>query len=122
MRRRSSLALPIHNSNFESCFRLGRNYTLAATETVRGSELLHLALREYPAADTNVKRNYSRPWRQALGFVAIDPGAARTMTRSEMLERGHSEKDRSWRPHTSRAWHIAPLKRRWGKLHSKRGE
>ena len=29
------LAFPIHNSNLEYCFRLGRNYALAATETVR---------------------------------------------------------------------------------------
>src|SRR6516225_7065335 len=40
------LGLPIHNSNLEGCFRLGRNYTLAVTETVRRSELLHLTPRE----------------------------------------------------------------------------
>jgi hypothetical protein len=32
---------------------------LAATETVRGSELLHLTPREYLAGEKNVKRNYS---------------------------------------------------------------
>jgi len=48
--------------NLEDCFRLGRNYTLAVTETVRRSELLHLTPREYPARDKYVKRNYSSPW------------------------------------------------------------
>ena len=64
------LALPVHNSNLEDCFRLGRNYTLAVTETVRGSELLHLTPREYSAGDTNVKRNYSSPWCQAPGYAS----------------------------------------------------
>src|SRR5215471_4389948 len=52
----------IHNSNLEDCLRLGRNYTLAVTETVRRSELLHLTPKEYPASDKYVKRNYSSPW------------------------------------------------------------
>lgn len=64
------LALPIHNTNLGDCFRLGRNYTLAVTETVRGSELLHLTLREYLAGEKNVKRNYSSPWCQARGCVS----------------------------------------------------
>src|SRR5262245_17429979 len=55
------LALPVHNSNLEDCFRLGRNYTLAVTETVRRSELSHLTPREYPAGDTNVKRKPFQP-------------------------------------------------------------
>jgi hypothetical protein len=54
------LALPIHDSNLEDCFRLGRNYTLAVTETVRGSELQHLTPREYPAGDQNVNRKVVR--------------------------------------------------------------
>jgi hypothetical protein len=104
------LALPIHNSNLEDCLRLGRNYTLAVTETVRRSKLLRLTGREYPAGDTHVKRNYSSPWYQAARVrFATDPGAARTMNRSEMLGRRHSEKDRGWRPGTSRAWHIAVI-------------
>jgi hypothetical protein len=49
------LALRIHNSNLEDCFRFGRNYTLSVTETVRGSELLHLTFRVYLAGDKNVK-------------------------------------------------------------------
>ena len=49
------LALPVHNSNLEDCFRLRRNYTLAVTETVRGSERRHLTSREYRADDKNVK-------------------------------------------------------------------
>jgi hypothetical protein len=53
------LALPIHNSNFEICFRLGRNYTLTATETVRDSELRHLTPGVYLAGDKSVKRNDS---------------------------------------------------------------
>jgi hypothetical protein len=64
------LAFPVHNSNIEDCFKLGRNYTLAVTETVRRSELLHLTPREYPAGDTNVKRNYSSPWRQAPVYAS----------------------------------------------------
>jgi hypothetical protein len=36
------LALPIHNSNLGNCFRLGRNYTLAVTETMRRPKLLRL--------------------------------------------------------------------------------
>src|SRR5215472_6432118 len=46
--------------------------------------------------------------------LATDPGPARTTKRSEMPEpeRCHSEKDHGWRPRTSRAWHIPPLKRR----------
>jgi hypothetical protein len=62
------LALPNHDSNLEDCFRLGRNYTLAVTETVRGSELQHLTSREYPAGDQNVNRNCSSPWYQARGY------------------------------------------------------
>jgi len=58
MPRWNTFALPVHNSNLEDCFRLGRNYTLAVTETVRGSELLHLTTREYLPGDKNVKRNY----------------------------------------------------------------
>src|SRR5215831_2852554 len=53
---------PFTISNLEDCFRLGRNYTLAVTETVRRSKLLHLTPREYPASDKYVKRNYSSPW------------------------------------------------------------
>ena len=49
----------IHNSNLEDCFRLGRNYTLPVTETVRRSELLRPTFRGYPARDKNVKRNYN---------------------------------------------------------------
>ena len=64
------LTLPVHNSNLEDCFRLGRNYTLAVTETARRSELLHLTLREYPAGDTNVKRDYSSPWCQAPVYAS----------------------------------------------------
>jgi hypothetical protein len=52
-------ALPMHYLNLEDCFRLGRNYTLSVTETVRGSDVLHLTSREYLAGDKNVKRNYS---------------------------------------------------------------
>jgi hypothetical protein len=83
----TSLALPVHNSNLEDCFRLGRNYTLAVTETVRRSELLHLISREYPAGDTNVKRNYSSMVPDASVRLAADPGPAWTMNRSEMPER-----------------------------------
>jgi hypothetical protein len=86
------LALPIHNSSFEDCFRLGRNYTLTVTETVRGSELLHLTPREYLADDKNVKSKYSSPWHQARGYVSQPiPMKARTTNRTEMLERRNSE-------------------------------
>jgi hypothetical protein len=43
---------------------------LAATETVRDSELLHLTPGVYLAGDENVKRNYSSPWYQARGYVS----------------------------------------------------
>jgi hypothetical protein len=72
--------LHIHNSNLEDCFRLGRNYTLAVTETVRRSALLHLTPREYPARDKYVKRNYSSSWyldRAALAPYRISATAAR---------------------------------------------
>ncbi len=36
--------------------KLGRNYTLAVTETVRDLELLHLRLKGYLAGDKNVKQ------------------------------------------------------------------
>jgi hypothetical protein len=51
----AGLALPIHNSNLEDCVGLGRNYTLAVTETVRGSELLRLTPGEYLGGGKNVK-------------------------------------------------------------------
>jgi hypothetical protein len=41
--------------------RLGRNYTLAVTETVRRSERLHLTFLQWPAAEKNVKRHRSSP-------------------------------------------------------------
>lgn len=75
------LALPIHNSNLEDCFRLGRNYTLSVTGTVRGSELRRLTLRGYPAGDKNVKRSYSSSWRCGSVRVGTDSGPARTMNR-----------------------------------------
>jgi hypothetical protein len=49
---------------------LGRNYTLSVTETVRGSELLHLAAGVYLAGDKNVKRNYFEPVVPARGYVS----------------------------------------------------
>lgn len=49
----------------------------------------------YLAGDENVKRNSSSLWQQARGYVSQPcPGAARTMSRSQLFERRHPEKDR----------------------------
>ena len=98
------LALPIHNSNLGDCFRLGRNYTLAVTETVRRLKTAppH-SLRISGGRHSCQEERFEPVVPGARVRLATDPGAARTMNRSEMLGRRHSEKNRSWRPGTSRS-------------------
>jgi len=111
------LALPIHNSNLGDCFRLGRNYTLAVTETVRRLKTTAPHFLRISVGRLTCQEELFEPVGPCTRVrAATDPSAARTMNRSEMLGRRHSEEDRNWRPGTSQAWHIARLKHRSGSL------
>ena len=59
---------PIHNSNLGDCLELGRNYTLAVTETVRLKNYCASLFREYPAGDHRCQMEYSY-WNQNQAFL-----------------------------------------------------
>jgi hypothetical protein len=81
---------------FEICFRLGRNYALAATETVRYIR----SISSHPYSISGGRQESQEELFEpvvpgARARLATHPGPARTTNRGGMFDRRHSEKDRA---------------------------
>ena len=79
---------------FEICFRLGRNYALAATETVRDIKTISSRHQRVSGGRQECQEELFEPMVPGARLrLATHPGPARTTNRGEMFERRHSEKD-----------------------------
>ena len=70
--------LAVHNSNLEDGFRLGRNYTLAVTETVRRSDSSISLRKRISGGRLECQQDLESAVPGASVRLESDPGAART--------------------------------------------